>query len=368
MSRIFFQINDDKVIGRVGKEKFYFSPHDFINIIDNLERQGIYGKEILINDKKTYVLDGLEFVRYAKIDENKNYRLKRKESNIFKKIVTRVVSFSLVGALAITGIGALRKVNSSNKMSVNTISTSYTYVNSDPLKGENKDAVSYVRPAFEYSFEDRSYTDKAVLARESYFDIYSKYGKIYGIDPNLMLAIGTQERGVHSSTESSGGGIGLNQIQVSVWAGKSLTAYNFEIGDYETITVDGNKLGELGYNIKIATMIFSNNLRYYDYNIIVALQAYNYGSGNMNKVFKAYEEASEVSKESVISDMYNNEWLNYRSVVNGGDLRKGDHLYIEHVLSYINSDPSVIKIIKPNLEVVTLYIKNVYENTMIKSK
>ncbi len=99
-----------------------------------------------------------------------------------------------------------------------------------------------------------------------------------------MIAIATQENGSHDDNVYNIGGTGLCQIENSIWDNKELTAYNFNTGNYETITVDGERLGELEYNIKVACMILSFYMNYQKYNIMLGLQTYNMGPGNMEKV------------------------------------------------------------------------------------
>ena len=54
------------------------------------------------------------------------------------------------------------------------------------------------------------------------------YAEKYGVDPYLMLAVATQERGIHSNKIDEKGAIGLMQIQVDIWLDESLTVFDFE--------------------------------------------------------------------------------------------------------------------------------------------
>lgn len=176
---------------------------------------------------------------------------------------------------------------------------------------------------FYFNYEDRSYNDKAMFTREMYSDLISKYSKMYGLSQNLMLAVATQESGIHSDVISNGGGLGLFQIQVIGdwnWLGKELSAYNFNLGVEETIevgkTLNGNidysLVGDLEYNVKVACMIMASNLEMCNYDIIEAIQIYNSGTGVLS-----------------LKDMYGSKWVEHRENL------PGDPMYLEHVLSYV---------------------------------
>lgn len=64
------------------------------------------------------------------------------------------------------------------------------------------------------SADDWVDTDKYYVAKAYYFETITKYANMYGIDPNLVLAVATHESGIHSEQTNSSGAIGLFQIQV----------------------------------------------------------------------------------------------------------------------------------------------------------
>ena len=209
-------------------------------------------------------------------------------------------------------------------------------------------------------YEDLSYTDKALYAKEQYGDIIEKYSNRYGLDANLMLAIATQERGVHYTVMDKGGATGLMQIQNSVWLGNEISAYNFETGEYDKFVVNNNMLKDLETNIQLGCMVFQNVLQYVNYNIPMAIQTYNYGIGNMNKVIDAYANMNGQTKQEVISNQNDVGWLEYRDIINCGDKN-----YLNHVLSWMgekvnisvmNKDSTSIELtISNNLQVNKTY-------------
>ena len=163
-----------------------------------------------------------------------------------------------------------------------------------------------------------------------------KYSDMYGIDPNLAIAIACQERGEHSESPDSGGGLGLYQIQVEgdgfKWEGKEVTAYNFETNSYETYKIETENVKNLEENIKAGLMILQDDLRRNNYNIALSVQEYNMGYPGVQKAMQLASDELNIEK-SIFSNVENTEWINYRRQVG-----YGDPLYLEHVFRYIDDD------------------------------
>lgn len=202
------------------------------------------------------------------------------------------------------------------------------------------------------NYDDRSVTNKANLTKTNYGEIINKYSKMFGLDPKLVTAIATQERGEHSSTMDKGGATGLMQIQNSVWVGNKVTAYNFDSNSDESVLVDEAKISNVDTNIKIGCMIFQNMLKRMDYNILAAVQSYNMGNGNVNKILTEYSMKTNRSKQEILNDTTDYGWLNHRDLI-----RVGDRNYVENVLSWIGSDVD-INVTKPDGTVVNLSVNN----------
>ena len=179
-------------------------------------------------------------------------------------------------------------------------------------------------------YEDLSGTDKAKFTKEQYGSIIERYASRYGLDYNLMLGIATQERGVHSTVVDKGGAIGLMQIQKSVWSNANISAYNFETGQYDKFTITEDMLKNLDTNIQLGCMIFQNCLNSVQYNIPMAVQAYNYGVGNLKKVVDTYAGMTGQTRQDVIADQNNVGWLEYRDIIGAGDSN-----YLNNVLSWM---------------------------------
>lgn len=178
-------------------------------------------------------------------------------------------------------------------------------------------------------YNDRSDNPDALKTRSNYTKIIDRYSKMYGLDSNLVLAIATQERGIHSETIDPGGATGLMQIQNSVWNNEPLNAYNFETNSEERINVNSGDLGDLEYNVKVGCMIFQDDLKRMNYNIPAAIQSYNMGYNSVYKMIDQYCIDTNKTREEVLKDQTDIGWLDYRYMISFGDPD-----YIEHVLSY----------------------------------
>lgn len=179
--------------------------------------------------------------------------------------------------------------------------------------------------------EDETESEKANKTKELYYDIIEKYANMYGVSPSVILAIATQERGVHSDTVDQDGAIGLMQVQVSVWDGKDLEVYNYDTNSKEKIHITLDDLRDVSFNIKVGCAIFQNYLKQMKDNYPLAIQSYNMGPSSVNKILNAYCLSCGKTYDEVInSDDLG--WLYFRNSSYPGDIS-----YLEHVLRYINS-------------------------------
>lgn len=209
---------------------------------------------------------------------------------------------------------------------------------------------------FHFSYKDRSHEENVINAKR-YEDLFVEYGNRYGIDPNLLIALASQEsNGDHYSNLNNGPACGIMQIERSAHLGTTITAYNVETNDYDSISVTEENLNDLEKNIQIGTMILQNCLKEKNYNIPLALQTYNFGPGNISDVLHMCSDLENISIDSMINDPTNNEWMNYRSY-----LGVGDPEYVEHVFSFLNPEEN-LKITTQN-KIITLNIQNDYIKT-----
>ncbi len=182
-------------------------------------------------------------------------------------------------------------------------------------------------------YEDLSETEKAINTKENYGDIIAEYANMYGIDPNLMIALATQERGTHSSVMDSGGATGIMQIQNSVFVGHTIEAFNYKTNSYDKLSITNENIGDLETNIQAGCMIFQKNLNYMDNNLLATLQCYNMGYGNMDSILSSYQAETGLSKKEILNNPEDLGWLDCRK-----QIFVGDQNYVEHVLSWLGTD------------------------------
>lgn len=148
--------------------------------------------------------------------------------------------------------------------------------------------------------------------------IFEKYGKMYGVDPYLLVAIAARESsGSHYDKNGAvkvGAATGLMQLERL--GDRSVTAHNFETGSKESFTVTNESAKEIESNVKWATMYVASQMERYKYNFLKGLQSYNFGS---------FYRDTDWSVEA--SQSYQ------REVMKGG----GDANYVHHVLQYYAS-------------------------------
>ena len=214
-----------------------------------------------------------------------------------------------------------------------------------------KNVENFYGDVVEIDYEDRTNTEKALNTRETYGDLITKYANTYGVDPNLMIAIATQEKGFHSSIMDDGGATGIMQIQNDVWFEKEIRAYNYETGKYDSFTVDNNKIENLESNIQIGCMYFQNCLNYFNNNIPAAIQCYNMGIDNVNVIIGAYAANKGLTRSEIINNSCDVGWMSYRS-----NIKVGDPNYIENVLSWLGKDNTISVFDKSNDSSVGLRI------------
>ena len=185
---------------------------------------------------------------------------------------------------------------------------------------------------FHFSYEDRSnlYTlDKA----RRFEDVFEKYARMYGLDKEVLIAMGAQENyGRHSEHLHTATATGIMQIE-NVNLNSTIRAYNFETGEIEKFHITKQNVEDLDTNIKIAAMFLRSKLDEYNNNIPLAIQSYNYGSGNVSKVLNMCCKNNNINKDEIIANPLYQNWMNYRSQA----VRNGDPEYVERIFSYLPS-------------------------------
>ena len=150
---------------------------------------------------------------------------------------------------------------------------------------------------------------------------------MYGLDENLVIAIAILRK-EHNDEIDEEGKIGIMGITFDAWYGQTLTAYDFYDNTSKEFVFD-DKIYSLEGNIEAGCVIFQNELKKYNYNILVGLQSYQYGGYYMEQVLSYYAQDNNKTYEQVLNGT-SIDWMKYRSSY----IPDKDSEYIEHVLSY----------------------------------
>jgi len=314
------------------------------------------------NDKKLKsIIERLEEEKLERRrQELRNQKVQRKKK-IRKTIILSAVIVSgvlTIGCLISKIVNKINILESEGPMIEDTIEEKEIQENEVTVADDKKiifvddvESSKEEKEIINVNFNDRTNSEKFQYVKLNYEDVISKYAKMYGIDPQIMLAIATQESGVHRINQNTSA-IGLMQLEKVVWLGKSIKAFNYKTNEYETVYITEEKLNELEFNVKISCMHFQQCLINTKNNLQLAIQMYNYGYGNINKVLKEYSNG-KISLLNV-EELSDNGWLEYRNIIN-----QGDNLYLEHVLSYIENPEEIM--IRINNQILLYFIDNTQE-------
>lgn len=174
-----------------------------------------------------------------------------------------------------------------------------------------------------FSAEDKS-DDFYEAITSTYGDSINKYASMYGIDPNLIVAIISQENPTYKKNNSSSGAYGLMQVE-NIWNNKELTCYNKEQQCYETIIVDTSKANsDADYSIKVGCMIFASTAE------AINKRTNLTDAEAFQATLIAYNKGITVTTK-VLNNTYSfDEFINTITSTKGGD-----NNYTENVLSHL---------------------------------
>lgn len=198
--------------------------------------------------------------------------------------------------------------------------------------------------------------DEGELIRTKYKDIVKNVSKDYGIDANLIFAIieatsgGDENFNSKSFTPSKGctasKGCGIMGIHTNEFEGmKKLTAYNFTKKKEENFAEAEKALEKRGFmeaenNIVYGAMLLQRYMKQYDFNHLLAIQAYNYGNANTESLLSYYEKMTGADRKYTLEDTVMYEWTAYREYCENNPKKcykknkaPGDKRFIEKVLS-----------------------------------
>ena len=219
-------------------------------------------------------------------------------------------------------------------------------------------------PTYSYEIDidcqDNSNDPEIVAIQDTYREIANKVGAKWGVSPNLILAMLTQES--HGAYD--------NLMQIQSWSHKDdvMEVFNFNTGqkqkivitdnpgkyDSDVMTITKEDLSNPFTNISVATIIYRYILDTYGKNNpIASIEIYNKGIGNFNKSIAKMEKDTGLSKDEIMSTLDNTSFLNY-SYVSG----QGDPNYVANVLQYLDGEIAVLMIDENNQQYTLKYTVN----------
>ena len=139
---------------------------------------------------------------------------------------------------------------------------------------------------------------------------------------------GVGDRLLHDiiSQESSGKLDNLVQFEFNIWKDRPITSHNFESNKDETIVFSNDPSKWYGKadqiiteeemlnpktNISTAAILLQYYAKLYNYNIPLAIQAYNRGENNVNELLRKTAEGEGCTVEDLINDKTGTRWIDY---------------------------------------------------------
>lgn len=175
-------------------------------------------------------------------------------------------------------------------------------------------------------------------AYNNYHELVERFSAKWGMSFNLVMAILTQESGGYETN--------LMQIEFDDWDEQIIKVFNFEANryDYFVLTNNPEKWADQNVtcitqqdldnpitNISIGCVLLRKSAEYMDYHVLAAVQCYNLGPGNMNKVLDRASEETGQTRDEMLADQENISFYQFTSIVN-----KGDPEYLSNIFAFLN--------------------------------
>lgn len=294
----------------------------------------------------------------------KKYNDKKNNKSSAKNIIVAGLIVTMIGS----GIGLSLNRNTSNEIAMNSSVESITEEETETFDIDNviEMIIDDDNNQINYDFERCLDSSDFKYVDETYGDLINEVCEKYGLSPSLIKAMITQE--------SSGVNPNLMQIQFDSWIDMLLVSHDF-VNDKEVklvltdtpeeysddvITISRDELLDPKTNISVGTVIFREVAAYYDYNIPLSIQAYNFGIGNMDNVISQLSYVTNESYDSIVADKNEIDYMNYTNIINAGDYE-----YLYHVMRYVDSDNLYISYLDENNSISNSEVQ-VYSDTNTK--
>lgn len=169
------------------------------------------------------------------------------------------------------------------------------YVSTDSLADAkeywDEEASNYNKGLVSYILKVKP--DASVAYAQELIALFQHESRIYGIDELLLMAIAHKESTFNSNLGRSGKAQGLMQIMPR-------TAAGFSVEEWQ--------LYDPHMSVKLASILLSGHLESYNNNMVIALSAYNQGSGRVNRGTYTTKYANKIleQKDKIEAFLVNN--------------------------------------------------------------
>ena len=287
----------------------------------------------------------------------KKYNDKRSNKSGARNLIIAGLIVTMIGS----GIVLSLNKDTSNDIALNTTgieNMTEEDTNNEELSEVNEMILETENNQINYDFDRETDSNDFKYVDETYGDLANEIGKKYGVSPSLIKAMITQE--------SSGVNPNLMQVQFDSWIDMLLVSHDFvndkdvkivltdnpeEYAD-DVITISREELLNPKTNISVGTVILRDFATYYDYNIPMSIQAYNFGIANMDKVINQLAYVTNDTYDGIVSDKNEIDYMNYTNIISVGDFE-----YLFHVMRYVDSPEINISYLDQNNNVCSNDIK-----------
>lgn len=288
---------------------------------------------------------------------------KRKKKKKLAKPIQKVLASAAVAAVLISGIAVTHNLAENQYSDVTDIDNIRIEQQVDLNQyngGATEDEVLIVEndtqatTGFEdegiviNNLRDETNTTTAINARK-WEDSVTKYANKWGISPNVIMGMLTQESGGYVEDN-------LMQIQFWSWEDQVITVYNFEDDRYENIVltstpekyrnyqniqcINEKDLKNPNTNISVGTILLRKSISYMDGNLLLGIQCYNFGPGNMKTVLNVVQNKTGYSMDQLLEDVN----LINEIMEQTGVIKEGDREYLNHVMRYVEGNTIFLRV------------------------
>ena len=242
-----------------------------------------------------------------------------------------------------------QKKNQQNNIMKQTNEDTISFDDLSIYAGAEKVAISPVNidtPYLDFNFNNSQDMINNVAKYKEDIDYASKK---WGVSPNIIGAIMSQESSAGTAADSDN----IMEIKFDCHKDEIKTVYNFAENKYEKIVLTDDVDNPLYKNcdsiitqddlknehtaISVGTAILASCAKNRLYNIPLAIQDYNLGYGNVNKILTITRDKEGYNSVADISDDQKNlSFTKYTYYVTGFDNKYGDKDYVKNVAKYIN--------------------------------